>query len=197
MAMYLAAAFRLLFATRHAQGDEMNHEHGLGRDELRRALGAFATGVTVVTTRGPAGDHGMTANAFTSVSLDPALILVCVAERSAGRTAIAENGIFAVNVLSAGQEALSRRFARRDRPRGAATFTGVRWRPESTGAPVLAGAAAYLDCRLVITHQAGDHVIFVGSVARFGFDETAEPLVFHRGRYHALPGDPPAYQAAA
>lgn len=170
---------------------------GFGSEELRRVLGSFATGVTIVTTRGPAGDHGMTANAFSSVSLDPPLVLVCVARDSSGRAAIAGNGVFAVNVLAAEQEELSRRFARRERPRGTATFSGVGHRAESTGSPVILGAAAYLDCRLQATHQAGDHVILVGSVERLGRDEAASPLLFHGGRYHELPEEPPAYQAAA
>ena len=170
---------------------------GFNSEELRRALSAFATGVTIVTTRGPAGDHGMTANAFSSVSLDPPLVLVCVARDSSGRTVIAGNGVFAVNVLAAEQEELSRRFARRERPRGTATFTGVEHRAESTGSPVILGAAAYLDCRLQATHQAGDHVILVGSVERLGRDEAAAPLLFHGGRYRELPEEPPAYQAAA
>ena len=170
---------------------------GLDSGELRRVLSAFATGVTIVTTRGPAGDHGMTANAFSSVSLDPPLVLVCIAQHSSGRAAIAGNGVFAVNVLAAEQEGLSRRFASRERPRGAATFAGVDHRGESTGSPIIAGVAAYLDCRLQGTHRAGDHVILVGSVERLGRDESAAPLLFHGGRYRELVEEPPAYQAAA
>jgi len=156
-------------------------------DELRRALSAFATGVTVVTTRGTAGDYGMTVNSFTSVSLDPPLILVCVAQDSPGRAAIAANGVFAVNVLAVGQEPLSRRFAKRARPRGTDAFAGVAHAMKRTGSPIVEGAAAYLDCRLVTTHDAGDHVIFVGEVLEYRKTGNLSPLLFHGGRYHTLP----------
>jgi 3,4-dihydroxy-2-butanone 4-phosphate synthase len=167
------------------------------RDELRRALGVFATGVTVVTTRGAAGDYGMTVNSFTSVSLDPPLILVCVGQDSPGRTAIAANGVFAVNVLSAAQEGLSRRFAGRDRARGTENFAGIDHGLARTGSPVLTGAVAHLDCRVVTTHDAGDHVIFVGEVLEFRRDASLPPLLFHGGRYHALTGARAPDQGAA
>ena len=96
--------------------------HTISGEALRRALRGYPTGVTVVTTRGRAGDHGMTANSFTAVSLNPPLILVCAYARSRGPAMIAANGVFTVNVLSADQEYLSRRFACADRPRGAAAF---------------------------------------------------------------------------
>ena len=154
--------------------------------EFRNALGSFATGVTVITTRGAEHDYGMTANAFTSVSMDPPLVLVCVISKSEGREILEENGVFAVNVLSADQEPLSNFFASRDRPRGRDAFAKVAYRIEASGAPVLDGAAAFLDCRLHETHEAGDHIIFIGEVLALGVDAEAKPLLFHGGGYAGL-----------
>lgn len=154
--------------------------------EFCEALGAFATGVTVITTQG--GDHpyGMTANAFSSVSLDPPLVLVCIISGTQGSQSIAANGVFAVNILSAGQEPISRYFASRDRPRGRDAFSQIPHRQLVTGAPILDGTAGFLDCRLVASYVAGDHTIFIGEVAALGADPAAQPLLFHRGRYAAL-----------
>ena len=153
-------------------------------EQLRRALGAFATGVTVVTTGGPAGVYGVTANSFTSVSLEPPLVLVCLRRRSPGRALIAANGAFAINVLTAEQEQLGRSFASSDRECGAGMFEGVEHRRGSTGSPILAGAA-HLECRLAGVHAAGDHVIVVGHVLALAVDPGATPLLFHAGRFLA------------
>lgn len=155
-------------------------------DALRTVLRAYPTGVTVVTTSGAAGDHGMTANSFTAVSLEPPLVLLCAAARGRGPATIAANGVFAVNLLAADQEPLSRRFARHDRPRGDAAFDGVEHFAAATGAPILDGACSYLDCRLSASHVAGDHVIFIGEVVALGRGSGRAPLLFHDGRYHAL-----------
>lgn len=152
-------------------------------DEFRRALGAFATGVTVVTTHGDADMYGMTANAFTSVSLDPPLVLVCVISRTRGADTIAANGVFAVNILRNDQEPLSRYFASRDRPVGKAGFAEVTHTTAVTGSPVLKGAGGFLDCRLVASHEAGDHVIYIGEVVALGTEPDFSPLLFHGGRY--------------
>lgn len=157
--------------------------------ELRQTLGVFATGITVVTTRGAAGDYGMTVNSFTSVSLEPRLILVCLDRGARGKSALLRNGVFAVNVLSAGQEALSRRFAHPARPRGAETFAGIEVGVGRTGSPILAEAAAYLDCEIATVHIAGDHVIVLGRVVGFGCEERRSPLVFHAGRYGSFAAD--------
>jgi flavin reductase (DIM6/NTAB) family NADH-FMN oxidoreductase RutF len=157
--------------------------------EFRQALGSFATGVTVVTTRGPEHDYGMTANAFSSVSMDPPLVLVCVITQSEGREILEQNGVFAVNILAADQEPLSNFFASRERPRGRDAFSKVAYRTEVSGAPVLEGAAAYLDCRLHETHEAGDHLIFIGEVLALGVDAEAKPLLFHGGGYRFLRDD--------
>ena len=157
-----------------------------GSKEFRAALGAFATGVTVITTRGADHDYGMTANAFTSVSLDPPLVLVCVISGTEGAATIARNGVFAINVLSDQQEPISRYFASRDRPRGRAAFAQISHRRAVTGSPILDGIAAYLDCRLAASHEAGDHVIFIGEVVALGVEPEVRPLLFHGGRYHFL-----------
>src|SRR4051794_29234834 len=152
---------------------------------LRAALRAFATGVTVITSAGDAGVCGVTANAFTSVSLAPPLVLVCLSAGTSVRT-VAANGVFAVNVLCAEQEWLSRHFASPLRPRGRAAFRGVPHRAAATGAPILDGAGGWLDCRLSALHVAGDHHIAVGEVLDLDSDPSREPLVFHAGRYRAL-----------
>jgi flavin reductase len=157
--------------------------------DFRTALGAFATGVTVITTQ--SGDHpyGMTANAFSSLSLDPPLVLVCVKTQAEGSQIIERNGVFAVNVLGAEQEALSRYFSSKDRPRGVEAFKEISHRRGRSGCPILEGAAAFLDCRLTIRHPAGDHIIFVGEVLALGMDASVEPLLFHLGRYRHLKDD--------
>jgi flavin reductase (DIM6/NTAB) family NADH-FMN oxidoreductase RutF len=141
--------------------------------------------VTVVTTRGDehAHDYGMTATAFSSVSLDPPLVLVCVKSDSVGAEVIRRNGVFAVNMLSIRQEPISNMFASKDRPRGREAFAEVPHREAMTGAPVIEDTAAFVDCRLQHTHEAGDHLIFIGEVEALGVAEEVEPLLFHGGRY--------------
>jgi flavin reductase len=156
---------------------------GFATEDFRGALGVFATGVTIVTTRGEEHPYGMTANAFSSVSLDPPLVLVCVKAFSEGGDLIRENGVFAVNILAAEQEPLSRYFASRDRPRGQDAFSEVPHRTSATGSPIIEGAIGYLDCRLHANHGAGDHQIFIGEVLELGFDPEGAPLLFHGGTY--------------
>jgi flavin reductase len=156
--------------------------------DFRATVGTFATGVTVVTTRGEEHSYGMTANAFSSVSLDPPLVLVCVMSHSEGSEHIERNGCFAVNVLHAQQEPISRYFASRDRPRGRDAFREVPHRIAASGSPILEGAVGYLDCRLHTKHDAGDHEIFIGEVLELGFDPAGEPLLFHAGQYKPIGG---------
>jgi flavin reductase (DIM6/NTAB) family NADH-FMN oxidoreductase RutF len=159
---------------------------GFTSKDFRAAVGAFATGVTVVTTSGEEHSYGMTANAFSSVSLDPPLVLVCVIANSEGSKHIKTNGCFAVNILEAGQEPLSRYFASRDRPRGRDAFRDVAHRVGRSGSPILDGAIGYLDCQLHDDHDAGDHQIFIGEVLELGFSSDGTPLVFHGGRYRLV-----------
>ena len=129
--------------------------------EFRTALRSFATGVTVVTTRDREGrPSGLTASAFTSVSLDPPLVLVCVDHAATAHPDFRERGWFAVNILRREQEALSRRFA----ASGGDKFGGVACHEGRTGLPLLDGALATLECRIVEAHEAGDHTIFIGQV---------------------------------
>jgi flavin reductase (DIM6/NTAB) family NADH-FMN oxidoreductase RutF len=151
--------------------------------DFRTALGTFPTGVTVITTRSAADAYGLTANAFSSLSLDPPLVLVCVISGTEGSERIQRNGVFAVNILSSEQEPISRYFASRDRPRGQEAFSEVSHGSAVTGSPILDGVAGYLDCRLAAAHEAGDHIIFVGEVMALAVDPERPPLVFHQGRY--------------
>jgi flavin reductase (DIM6/NTAB) family NADH-FMN oxidoreductase RutF len=155
-------------------------------ERFRRALRTFTTGVTIVTSAGDEPPYGVTANAFTSVSLVPPLVLVCINAASSGAGTIARNGVFAVNVLSCEQEWMSRRFASPTRPRGLAAFADVPHRTASTGAPIIEGVACWLDCSLTGMHLAGDHVIAIGEVIGFDGDPSREPLVFHGGRYRVV-----------
>ncbi|ANP56621.1 flavin reductase [Streptomyces griseochromogenes] len=156
---------------------------------MRRVLGRFTTGVTVVTTGGTT-PHGMTANSFTSVSLSPPLVLICVLRGAAMHEAVLDRKSFAVSVLSARQEDLARYFADRRRPRGIAQFAPIEWSPgRFTGSPVVADALAWLECSLTATHDGGDHSIFVGEVLDMGFREDHDALLFHDGGFHSLRTD--------
>jgi flavin reductase (DIM6/NTAB) family NADH-FMN oxidoreductase RutF len=162
-----------------------------GPSRFRTAMGSFATGVTVVTVAGDDGyPHGTTVNSFSSVSLDPALVLVCLTETSRGLDLIERAQAFAVNVLSAGQRDVSRWFANQQRPAGRAMFDGVPYATGVTGCPVLLDAAAWFDCRLRQLHRAGDHLIVLGEVVSLAHQPEAEPLVFHAGTYTALRREP-------
>ncbi|MET9970685.1 flavin reductase family protein [Streptomyces sp. NPDC006356] len=147
---------------------------------FRRTLGHFPTGVTVITSTGPHGEPvGMVCNSFTSVSLDPPLVLLCAAWSSTTWPLIRERGRFCVNVLDRDGEWLSRQFSGRSADR----FAGVRWKPSDTG-PQLTDAVARLSCVIDTEHPAGDHSIVVSRVVGLTDSAgTAEPLVFHRGQY--------------
>ena len=154
---------------------------------FRQAMGSFPSGVTVVTVASDDGSmHGLTVNSFSSVSLDPMLVLVCLNEASRGVSLIERAGAFVVNVLSAGQQDISRWFADRYRPAGSTMFDGVPFDPGVTGCPVLAGAAASFDCRLRQLHRAGDHLIVLGEVVALVHRPALEPLIFHAGSYKSL-----------
>ena len=168
-------------------------------DAFRTAMGSFPTGVTVVTVASDDGSmHGTTVNSFSSVSLDPMLVLVCLNETSRGVGLIERAGAFAVNVLSAGQQDVSRWFADRHRPAGSTMFDGVPFEPGVTGCPVLAGAVASFDCRLRQSHRAGDHLIVLGEVVALVHRRDLAPLIFHAGTYKSLEHEPwPAGRTAA
>lgn len=147
--------------------------------QFREALGAFATGVTIVTTRTRAGaDVGLTANSFNSVSLDPPMVLWSLAKSAKSLPAFLESSYFAVHVLSAAQEELSHTFA----TRGADKFSGLVIERGRGGIPLLDGCSARFECRSAVKYEGGDHVVFIGEVETFDHFDRA-PLVFHGGRY--------------
>ncbi|RYH11155.1 flavin reductase family protein [Tropicimonas sp. IMCC6043] len=149
---------------------------------LRTALGAFATGVTVVTCGSSDGPLGFTANSFTSVSLDPALVLWCPSIRSERHDAFVAASHFAIHVLSEHQLALSQRFAER-----AEDFTGIDWEESAEGVPHLSGCLTRLDCRHFASHGAGDHTIVIGQIERVTH-RPGTPLLFALGAYGRLGG---------
>ena len=153
---------------------------------LRTALGRFATGVTVITTRTPQGKlEGLTANSFSAVSLDPPLVLWSLKQHAPSLKSFLEAGYFAVNVLEAGQVALARHFAvpRRDK------FDGLAFVPGLGGCPLLPGTLAAFECSTHATMDGGDHVIFLGRVHRASHGD-GEPLIFSAGRYCTHPPAP-------
>ncbi len=158
---------------------------------FRQAMGSFPTGVTVVTVGSGDGNmHGVTVNSFSSVSLDPMLVLVCLNKTSRALGLIERTGAFVVNVLSAGQQDVSRWFANRHRPVGSTMFDGVPFERGVTGCPVLVDATASFDCRLRQSHRAGDHLIVLGEVVALVHRPQLEPLIFHAGTYKALEHEP-------
>jgi len=162
---------------------------------LRAAMGAFPTGVTVVTTVGTAGEPvGTTANAVTSLSLDPPLLLVCFGRESRTLAAIRAHGGFAVNVLGARHRDVSHAFAR---PGAADAWSGLEHTPGPSGSPCLADALAHVDCALEHRMPGGDHEILVGRVVHAAAGADDDPLIFHRGRYTSLVGAADAADAAA
>ena len=149
-------------------------------DEFRQILGHWVTGVAVVASRADDGEPcGFTANSFTSLSLDPPLVLVCVDRAGNSHDCIRAAGIFAVNVLGADREVLARRFAAVDQ---VGKFVDVPYSSAVTGAPVLDEAVAWVDCRVSQEYPGGDHTIFVGEVVAAGAP-TGDPLIFYRGAY--------------
>jgi len=155
---------------------------------FRHVMRKFATGVTVLTVRDGETVHGMTANAFASVSLSPTLVLVCIERGNTTHALVSRAGSFAMNILSAEQELLAKRFAKQIAV-PADPFADLAYHPAATGAPILDDCLAYVDCRVVAAHDAGDHTIFVGQVeaAGFGRARDAEPLLWLDGEYKSLP----------
>lgn len=151
---------------------------------LRHAFGHFATGVCVVATTAPDGTRiGATVNSLTSLSLDPALLLVCVARSMRAHDALVAADGFAVSVLDRSQEELSRIFARA----GADKWQGVAAEPGAAGGLILTPHLAYFDCETHARHEGGDHTILVGRIAAYATRPEREPLLYFQGRYHGLP----------
>lgn len=153
--------------------------------EFRRVMGMFATGVTVVTTLTQEGrPHGLTANAFMSVSLDPPLVLVSIDKKTETHAHLRAAGRFCVNVLRETHKELSDKFASKSPDK----FEGVAYRTEATGSPVLEDALAWIDCEVAQAYEGGDHTLFLGKVVALGRSE-GSPLLFFAGKYHRLGED--------
>jgi flavin reductase len=159
-----------------------NEQETAGR-ALRDVMSQFATGITVLTARGESA-HGMTANAFTSVSIDPPMVLCCVAHTARMHDAIVGSQHFGVSVLSTEQESVARYFASKAKPLGMAQFERVDWFPgRYTGVPLLVGSLAWLECDVAQTYEGGDHSIFLGHV-RSASRGGGQPLLFLAGGFH-------------
>lgn len=154
----------------------------IGPDEFRAVLGRFASGVTILTARDArGGDHGMTVSAFCSASLEPPLVLACIDKASDMHPVISKATHFGISILAEGQEQLSRRFAELETGR----FDGIGYTRGETGVVLIADASAHLECRVVASHEAGDHTVYLGEVesASWGNDG---PLLYYRGGYAQL-----------
>lgn len=157
----------------------------LTEEQFRKAMGSFATGVTIVTVDLEGQVHGMTANAFASVSLDPLLLLVCVDHKARTHAHLHSKKRFGVNILAENQRAISEYYAQPDYSHERAEEAGARFDRTAHGTPVLHGALAYLECRLMSEQEAGDHTIFIAEVEEAMVRE-GEPLLFFRGTYHEI-----------
>jgi flavin reductase (DIM6/NTAB) family NADH-FMN oxidoreductase RutF len=150
---------------------------------LRDAMGCFATGVTIITAHASDGRPvGLTANSFTSVSLDPPLLLVCIANNSGSAEVLRGIDDFAVNVLQIGQQPVSNLFAGKSEDR----FAGTRWEVGEYGAPILPSSLGIFECKRDALHEAGDHFILVGRVEKASFEPRRDPLLYFRGKYRRL-----------
>ncbi|HTW87271.1 MAG TPA: flavin reductase family protein [Candidatus Binataceae bacterium] len=154
----------------------------IDKNQLRQVMGHFATGVSIITTLSKDGELvGLTANALTSVSLVPPLLLICVDKKAESYPHFAESNLFTVNVLAADQEDISRRFA----TSGGNKFEGVSYRKGANGAPILNNILAFMECRIVGSFEGGDHTIYLGEIEEASTGE-GEPLLFYRGGYRSL-----------
>jgi len=165
------------------QPNRQEYRSGHDPRTLRDALGCFATGVTVVTCLTADGTPtGLTVNSFTSVSLDPPLLLVCLAKAAASARPLIEATHFAVNVLQTGQQPASIRFSTRDEDR----FGATPWACGEAGAPILNDSLGVFECERHAVYAGGDHHILVGQVIKASFDAALDPLLYFRGRYRRL-----------
>ena len=154
-------------------------------NELRRVMGMFATGVTVLTTRDAEGrPYGLTANAVTSLSLDPPLLIICIDKRAETHPHFFDSRCFVVNILSEEQSELSTHFA----TSGGEKFGTLPFSTNQDGVPVLEGTLAHVECRIVETYEGGDHVIHIGEIQHAEV-RGGRPLLFFQGRYHHLAAD--------
>ena len=154
----------------------------ISNDEFRAVLGRFASGVTVVTTRDKTGRlHGITVSAFASVSLEPPLILVCIDKRTGSHRALGEIDNFVVNILREDQQHYSDLFASQFHNK----FEKIEYRETADGTPILKDTLASMECRLVNSHENGDHTIFVGEITK-SYVSDGKPLIYFHGNYRKL-----------
>ncbi|WP_137870967.1 flavin reductase [Sphingopyxis sp. 2PD] len=173
----------LEFLERRQPREATEFQAGSDPRTLRDAMGCFATGVTIVTALdADEAPVGLTANSFTSVSLDPPLLLVCIANSAGTAPSLREAGHFGVNVLQIGQQPASNRFATRGEDR----FANLPWAPGQTGVPLLGSSLVSFECQRESLHEAGDHFILVGRVVRAQFEPHRDPLLYFRGKYRRL-----------
>ena len=152
------------------------------KNELRQVMGHFATGVTIITTISKEGTpYGLTANAFTSVSLEPPLLLISVDKKAESYPFFEESKVFTINILRDHQEAMSRKFA----VSGGNKFEGVAYRRGANGVPILDDTIAHLECRLYAAYDGGDHTLYLGEILEAETRE-GKPLLFYRGGYRAI-----------
>jgi flavin reductase (DIM6/NTAB) family NADH-FMN oxidoreductase RutF len=155
---------------------------------MRAAMRQWATGVTVVSTFYDGMQHGMTVSSFTSISLEPPLVLISLSKDTRTHHLVSRSGVFGVTLLNQNQREISERFAGRiaenqDRFAGLETFT------LRTGAPFLRGGLSFLDCTVVAAHDVGDHTLFIGQVVALQVEEADAPLIYYNRRYHRLHSD--------
>ena len=155
----------------------------IDQEAFKEALRGWASGVTVVTSRSGDKTHGMTVSAFSSVSADPPLILVCANQSSTTHDLIEEGGVFAVSILASHQQDVSSVFA--SSKHEDSRLQQVRWTPGETGAPLIDEAVASLECTVVSAHREGSHTIYVGHVQAVHTTD-AEPLLYYKGSYRSL-----------
>lgn len=163
------------------EGWHADDPSGFDSDGFREVLGHFASGVTVVTSMDQGTPIGFTCQSFTSLSLEPPLVALAPAKTSTSWPRIRQAGVFCVNILAESQQQVSEVFA----ASGGDKFAGIQWSPGRNGAPLLAGALAFIECRLLLAHDAGDHELVFGEVEHLGATP-GSPLIFYRGRFTRL-----------
>lgn len=156
------------------------------RRRLRDLMGRFATGVTVVAARHGPLLAGMTANAIASISVDPPLMMASISRKSETHDAVIGSHAFAISVLGAEQQPLAECFAQPTTADKLKRFCDAPWHEAETGSPILEGALAYFDCRLLARHDGGDHTIFVGEIAAAGYRDDTRPLLYYASQYREL-----------
>jgi flavin reductase (DIM6/NTAB) family NADH-FMN oxidoreductase RutF len=154
--------------------------------QFRKVMARFVTGVTIVTSRAGEEVHGMTCNAFCSISIAPLSVIVSLAKNTRTERLIEKGAVFAVNVLSESQTELSDRFAGRHKDKEKDRFEGIQWTTVITGAPIFEGVQAYLDCNLMKTFDGGTHNLYLGEVLAAYADDSKRPLIYFQSHYMSI-----------